>query len=55
LKKYGDQIQDVCGREDPPKFNYVVCLTEELKYLDSMIIDELEGSLRAHEERMKRR
>ena len=35
-----------------PKFNYVVCSIEELKYLDELSIDELQGSLLVHEQKI---
>lgn len=35
-----------------PKFNYVVCGIEESKDLDELSIDELQGSLLVHEQKM---
>ena len=60
MKRYGDKIEDVCVVEKilrslTPKFDYVVCVIEESKDLDSMTLEELEGSLQAHEDKIKRR
>ncbi|XP_070057543.1 uncharacterized protein [Nicotiana tomentosiformis] len=60
LGRYGEDIEDVCVVETilrtlTPKFDFVVCAIEEFKDLDSMIVEQLEGSLQAHEEKIKRR
>jgi len=45
LKKYGDKIEDLCVVEKilcslTLEFDCVVCVIEESKYLDSMVIEE---------------
>jgi gag-polypeptide of LTR copia-type len=59
MKRLGEKIEDVRVVEKNlqslnAKFNHVVVAIEESKDIDSMTVDELNGSLVAHEERMKR-
>ncbi|XP_070048881.1 uncharacterized protein [Nicotiana tomentosiformis] len=60
LRRYGDDIEDACVVEKiirtlTPKFDFVVCAIKESKGLDSMLVEQLEGSLQAHGEKIKRR
>ncbi|XP_070056528.1 uncharacterized protein [Nicotiana tomentosiformis] len=60
LRRYGEDIEDIRAVEKiirtlTPKFDFVVCAIEESKDLDSMMVEQLEGSLQAHEEKIKRR
>ncbi|XP_070019490.1 uncharacterized protein [Nicotiana sylvestris] len=59
LRRYAEDIKDVCVVEKilrtlTPKFNFVVCVIEESNDLDSMTVEQLEGSLQAYEEKINR-
>ncbi|XP_070035677.1 uncharacterized protein [Nicotiana tomentosiformis] len=60
LRRYEKDIEDVRVVEKilctlTPKFDFVVCAIEESKDLDSMLVEQLDGSLQACEEKIKRR
>ncbi|XP_019258672.1 PREDICTED: uncharacterized protein LOC109236883 [Nicotiana attenuata] len=60
VKKIREDIEDVCVVEKilrtlTPKFHFVVCAIEESKDLDSIMVEQLEGSLQPHEEKINRR
>jgi transcriptional regulator with GAF, ATPase, and Fis domain len=59
MKRLDEKIEDVRVAEKilrslNAKFNHVMVAIEESNDIDSMMVDELDGSLVTHEERMKR-
>ncbi|XP_070055012.1 uncharacterized protein [Nicotiana tomentosiformis] len=60
LRRYEEDIEDVCVVEKilrtlTPKFDFVVYVIEESKDLDFIMVEQLEVSLQAHEEKIKMR
>ena len=60
LRRYGEEVDDVCAAEKilrsfTPKFDCVVCVIEESKDLDSMMVEQFEDSSLTLEEKLKRR
>jgi len=55
---YGDKIEETnfvekILRSLAPKFNFVVCVTEESKDIDALSLDELQSSLLGYEQNIK--
>ncbi|KAA8528478.1 hypothetical protein F0562_035833 [Nyssa sinensis] len=57
MRIHGDKTEDVTIIENilrsmTPKFNFVVCSIEESKDIDELSIEELQGSLQVHEQKI---
>ena len=57
MKQYGETIKDQVIVEKilrtlPSRFEHIVCAIEESKNLEELKVEELQGSLESHEQRM---
>ncbi|XP_028230396.1 uncharacterized protein LOC114410641 [Glycine soja] len=60
LKRNGKKLEDVRIMEKilcslDPKFKHIVVTIEETKYLETMMIEQLQGSLQAYKEKRKKK
>lgn len=60
LKRNGEKLQDVrimekILRSVDPKFEHIVMIIKETKDLETMTIEQLQGSLQAYEEKHKKK
>lgn len=59
IKAFGEDIEDnrIVGKilvRLPPKFDHMVSIIEKIKDISSIVVQELMGSLLAHERRIAR-
>jgi len=60
LKRNGEKLEDVrimerILRSLDPKFEHIIVTIKETKYLETMTIKQLQGSLQAYEEKQKKK
>ena len=59
IRTHGDTVEDIkivqkVLRSLPPKYDHIVAAIEESKDLSTLTLNQLMGSLQAHEDRMRR-
>jgi hypothetical protein len=60
MRNYGETMDDVKIVENvlrslTERFNFVVCSIEESKDIEALLVDELQGSLLIHEQKIKKK